>query len=627
MSETGFTTGGFFIRSPAQLFNDYARAASGVYEEINFGPGSAPQQLSKIIVYREREIELLLQSMVSGLSVETAYGDFLLKIGLEKGIPIKGPQKAGGYIRLNFNAPGEADTPYNLAGTVYSTPDGKNYYRSNTGVSRFVRNYIGITRGVRNFDGLPAPYEYIAGTGYVSVNINGTGTAYNPLFNVELQTFNWANATSYPATGATYYIGVSGNSIIVKDDVAAGIEGTGYNIGINVISNWSNNATLPTDTTVNNPYDITGGADWEDQEEYRERIKRSTSRSFTVENIRSISEGVVGVRAAYVYQDIGEDRISANNSWIPNATGFTNGIKITGSYSGIAGLGDYVSGNMYAQRFSPGTAIMGLKQVTFRGQRIGIPPPLVVALRNINTATYISSGIFDTYDVKPPAATMQDYEVSIEYLDLSPTETYTLDFYCSDKSGASGASYWNSNYWLLATGDADSGNLGSTGLLYLGGTVQDVNTIFKTHYGASAVNIDVAVKDGYNYTEIEESIDDKLDWVSGSGFMPIGINYTINQATPVSISYSVTSYLSQNENIENTQDRVDIKVEQYIEGLQPAENVVYSQVYKNIIQDSKIWRIDDLELWESGGIHSSGQDIYIAKGEVAIFEGSTFNQG
>ena len=305
MSSTGFTADGFFRRTQIQIYNDYKDAASGVYEELNLGPGSAPYQLAKIIGYRERAVELLLESMVSGMAIDSAYGDFLEKHGIEKGIFRKGPQKAGGYARLAFNAVAPADTPVNLLGTNYSTADGKVYNRSVTEVGKLIPSYIGMTRGVRSFDGLPAPYEYIAATGYVSVNILGTGTAYDPIFNVETQTFDWRSATSYPATGATYYVGISGVSIIVKDDIAASEEGTGYNVGGNTIVNWSSNATLPTDTTVNNPYDITGGADFESDDEYRERIKRAVDRDYTFPKITSTAESINGVRAVLVYQDIG----------------------------------------------------------------------------------------------------------------------------------------------------------------------------------------------------------------------------------------------------------------------------------------------------------------------------------
>lgn len=628
---TGFTNDGFFRRSQLQIYDDYKVAASGVYEEFNLGPGSFPYQLSKIIGLREREMELLLESMVSGMCVDTAYGDFLEKLGIEKGVFQKGPQKAGGYIRLTFNAPGSSDAPVNLLGTYYATADGKVYYRSVIELSQYIRYYIGITRGVQSFDGLPSPYINIDGTGYVDSNIDGLGTSYDPIFNLETQTFNWDNATSYPATGAVYYVGISGYSISVKDDISASNEGTGYNVGTNSISKWFNNATLPTDTLINNPYDITGGSDWEDSEKLRTRIKLATNRSFTKDNIRTICEGINGVRASYVYQDSGIDKYSISGDYDVNKSNFPGGIRITGVYN--EGNGEDVSGNIYGQHFSVGNGIMGLKKVSFYGRRIGIPPPLIVGLKIPSSDSYEMSGVFDTYDVSPPASTWQDLTTKIKYLDLDPTIEYSLDFWCATKSGATGSSYWNANYWEIATGDAQSGNLGVddsySGLLLIGGSAVDtgVNSVFRTYYPAAAITIDVAVKDGYSYGEIEEEIDSKLDWIDGEGYMPIGIDYSINQAIPIYIYYSVTTYLESNTDLDSTQDRIDVVVEEYVESLLPGKNVVYSQMYKNIINDTKIWRIDDLELWESGGIHSSGADVYIAEGEVAIFGGSTINKG
>ena len=59
MSSTGFTTGGYFRRTQIQIDNDYLEAASGVYEEINLGPGSFGYQLKKIIGYTKRYNRLL----------------------------------------------------------------------------------------------------------------------------------------------------------------------------------------------------------------------------------------------------------------------------------------------------------------------------------------------------------------------------------------------------------------------------------------------------------------------------------------------------------------------------------------------------------------------------------------
>ena len=630
---TGFTIDGYFRRTQNQIYDDYKEAASGVYEEINLGPGSTAYQLAKIIGLREREVELLIESMVSGLSAELAYGDFLEKLAIDRGIEKKGQKKAGGYTTITFNAKDPGDSPVDLKGTYYTTADGKKYYRSVTGVSQYVYHYIPVIRSVQSFDGLPSPFTYLEWTGYVDSNKDGSGTSYDPIYNAETQIFDWSGAGDYPATGATYYVGISGYEIKVKDDISAEIEGTGYNVGANTINKWHNNATLPTDATVNNSYDITGGAGYESDEDLRVRVMAATNRSYTTENIRSIAEDINGIRAVYVYQDVGIDKTSISGNYDAEKVDFDEGVKITGIYSGGEGrVIDVVSGNEYGQRFYGGAGIMGLKKILFRGRRIGNPPPMIVGLRIPPSDSYEISGVFDTYDVQPPAGDYQDLEIQITYLDLDPTVLYSLDFWCAEKSGATGDTYWSANYWQIATGH-ESGSLGAgdsyTGLLLLGGSpINDgCNSVFRTFYPAAAINVDVAVKDGYSYEEIEGEIDNKLDWVDGSGYAPIGINYSINQATPISIYYSVTSYLEKDTDLDSTKDRLDINIEKYVENLRPGENVVYSEIYKTVMNDTKIWRIDDLELWESGGIHSSGQDIKILEREVAVFGGSTINQG
>ena len=79
MSEYGFTTGGFIPRTPQDIELDYQETASGVYEEINYGPGDPLYQLAKVIKVREYQMELFLRAMVSGLSIVTAYGVYLSK--------------------------------------------------------------------------------------------------------------------------------------------------------------------------------------------------------------------------------------------------------------------------------------------------------------------------------------------------------------------------------------------------------------------------------------------------------------------------------------------------------------------------------------------------------------------
>ena len=74
-------------------------------------------------------------------------------------------------------------------------------------------------------------------------------------------------------------------------------------------------------------------------------------------------------------------------------------------------------------------------------------------------------------------------------------------------------------------------------------------------------------------------------------------------------------------------DRIDTSIEGYVEGLRPDENVVYSNMYYTLMKDKDVWRIDDLQIWESGGTHLSNEDIHIGESEVAVFGGSTLNRG
>jgi hypothetical protein len=179
-----------------------------------------------------------------------------------------------------------------------------------------------------------------------------------------------------------------------------------------------------------------------------------------------------------------------------------------------------------------------------------------------------------------------------------------------------------------------SGTLGE-GWMYTGqlydptGNSHESNTLFKTLYGAAAFKIDLAIKDGYGYDEIATFIDGKLDWVEGSGFAPVGVDYTIREASQVRIYVTSTLYIRKTtiSTFSAIGDRIGTEIEKYIESLQPGENVIYSEIYRIIMDDADTWRLDELEIFEQGGTHLEDEDIYIKEEEVAVYGGKTFNQG
>ena len=627
MSEFGFTTGGFIPRTPQDIELNYQEAGSGIFEEMNFGPGDPLYQLTKIFKLREYQMELYIKAIVSGLSAQYAYDDALEKIGEGRGIFKKGPEKAGGYIHLTFEPPATGAT-YDLEGIIYSTKTNINFERAQSG-AKVINRYMQFTRGVGNTDSLQSPFVHVSGIGYINSAPQGAGTEYNPDWNYTYQYFDWTSDTGGGTTGMTYYVEII-NEMQVKDDISAQLRGTDSNVGTNTIVKWSNNTRIPANTTVNNPYSITGGSIWEDDESYRERILRAPNRNFTLPQIRKLAEELNGVRSAYVYQARGLDKTSVSGDWDVTTPDYENGVQITGIYSGSH---DVVSGGLWTQRWSPTQGIISLRECIIRGKRTGFPPPMVVGFRDINDENYLTSGIFDTFDVKPPASTIQDMNIDFTYLDLDFTKTYVFEFWCRDKTGAVGSSYWDENYWTLITGSM-SGTLGDgdlyTGLLYNPiGASHESNLLFKTKYGAAAFKIDLAIKDGYNFNEISNTLDDKLDWVDGEGFAPIGVDYSITEATSITVYVTSTLYIVKDSlsSFTSISSRIESSIERYVEGLKPGKNVVYSEIYYLIMKDPDVWRVDELEIFELGGTHLEDEDIFIAEGEVAVFGGSTFNRG
>ena len=630
MSEFGFTSGGFIPRTPQDIELDYQDQASGVYEEINYGPGSPLYQLGKVIKIREYQMELFLRAIVSGLSVLTAYGAFLDALGESKGVLRNGPLYAGGYTNLTFPPPNVGST-YNLQGITYYTNTNLAYERAESG-AKIISRAIPIVRGATMTDPIPLPFVNISGVGYINSASDGSGAAeFNPSFNTTYQYFDWSDHTGATgaSTGMTYYVEVM-NQMTIKDEINASLRGNAFNVGANTLVRWSNAVSLSPSTRVNNPYSITGGSTWENDESYRSRLIRVPPRNFTLSMIRTVAEDVDGVRSAHVYQAKGLDKTSVSGDWDITTADYGSGIKITGIY---AGTHDVVSGGLWSQRFSSTHGIITLKEAIVRGYRVGFPPPLVIGLRNVTQQSYLNSGVFDTFSVTPPASTVQDMIVGMDYLDLDYTRTYALEFWCKDKTGAVGSAYWDSNYWVLITGSM-SGTLGN-GDMYTGllvdptGLSHEANTLFKTKYGAAAFKIDLAIKDGYGYQEIANFIDEKLDWVDGSGFAPVGVDYTIREAIQVNIFVTATLYIRKTtiSSFPAIGDRIAGQLEKYIESLQPGGNVIYSEIYRIIMDDADTWRLDELEIFEEGGTHLEDEDIYIKEEEVAVFGGKTFNQG
>ena len=179
-----------------------------------------------------------------------------------------------------------------------------------------------------------------------------------------------------------------------------------------------------------------------------------------------------------------------------------------------------------------------------------------------------------------------------------------------------------------------SGNLGDgnqyTGLLFdPTGNSHKANLIFKTQYGAAAFNVDLAVKDGFVFDDIKNKVNEKLDWVEGSGFAPVGVNYSINEAIRVPCYYQGTIYIKKDAVVpfSTIKARIDNEIERYIESLDPGENVIYSEVYYRIMSDVDVWRVDNLKIYESGGTFLEDEDIHIGEREVAVFGGSILYQG
>lgn len=618
MSETGFTEEGYVPRDPIQLMEQYEDIASDIMGPIDYGPGSLLYQIFKVCRNREYEMELQIESMVNNMTLENARGIWLDKHGQNRGVFRKGSQKSEGTVYLTVEPP-ELGSTYQLRGITYFSSDDQSFERSEGPYS--VRRYITITRGKTSKDGLPNPYVSITGVGFINSDSDGNGTSYtgDTTFDPDNQYFEWIDEPSI-STGDKYYVEVT-TGMTISDDVVAVEGGTGANVGSHMINSFTDNTSpyVPNSSIVDNPAPTFGGSDEEPDDVYRDRIERAENSRFTLKNIRSIAEGINGVKAAYVYNADMTDHATITGTWSYDTDGMTDGIEVSGTYS-------HVSGEMWNQEFSPNEGIPNITRLVLYGKRIGHPPPMVVGLLQKGESTYETSGTFDTYDVKPPATGYQDLSVNLEYMDMDHTENYQFDFWCAEKTGFEDLSDFENDYWYLVTGGISGTLAGEHQLNDMTGEYHD-NLMFKTRAAQAGVKIDLALKDGYQFSNIESELNNYLDDVYGSGYAVAGMDYIIDEATEVDIYAKATLYVDPESltSWSEVKGRVDNKIEKYINGLRPGDNVVYSKVYYNIMRVPEIWRVSDFYIYEDGGSYLRDEDINIRRGEIANWKSSEDN--
>lgn len=617
MSETGFTDEGYIPRDPIELMEQYENIASDIMDPIDYGPGSLLYQIFKVCRNREYQMELQIESMVNNMTLDNARGVWLDKHGQNRGVFRKGEQKSEGTVYLTLEPP-ELGSTYQLRGITYFSRDGQSYERTEGPYS--VRKYVAITRGKTSKDGLPNPYVSITGIGFINSQVDGSGTSYtgDVTFDSTNQYFEWTGTGI--STGNEYYVEVT-TGMTISDDVASVSEGTGTNIGAHMIESFSDTigTYIPNSSTVDNPAPMFGGAEEESDDDYRARIQKAENSRFTIPNIRSIAEGINGVRAAYVYNASMTDHATITGTWGYDTSTMTEGIEVSGAYS-------QVSGAMWNQEFSPNEGIPTITKLILYGKRIGHPPPMVVGLIQEGESIYETSGVFDTYDVQPPATGYQDLTVNLEYLDMDHTENYQFDFWCADKTGFETLSDFENDYWYLVTGGISGTLAGKQQLNDLTGNYHD-NLMFKTKAAQAGIKIDLALNDGYQFSNVETKLNNYLDDVYGSGYAVAGMDYIINEATEVDIYAKATLYIDPESTTSwsEIKGRVDNKIENYVNGLRPGDNVVYSKVYYNIMRVPEIWRVSDFYIYEDGGDYLQDEDINIKEGEIANWKSSEDN--
>jgi len=574
--------------------------------DLNLDPSNPIYQLLKAYSLEELRIQNYLEQSFANMTVMGASGVFLNSHAIEAGLFRKQATNANGYVQCVGDS-NDYEIPED---SIFATQNAVKYLSYQ---SRTFSSIIPLTRGTGDTDSIPSTYyqNVLASGIYQDINLtipfeSGVDYEYADDYITWLDT----GAIEY---GTPYWLDVSG-TMTVNVPIVSLIAGTSGNTGPNTIIYNTNGLSID---SVNNAEGLTNAVDIEDDETLRYRILRARRKTYSLERMNDMILEVDGVKDSRTYQTTAVDRTNLDD-W-NQITGFTGS-----EYEQLLDTQDY--GFM----FYPSTGIGTFQGFTLHGRVTGLADPLQVYMVYHSSGTYItgqdawlvnttidrgilSRGVEDTF---------QDIYVSLPFNGLDYTKTYRINIAPTSTADTN-------NCWEICfdTGFA----VDDYRLDYHSGLEQWLGTGFirKTHYGQPAVNASVVVEDGYLFDDLTGQINDLFDYIDGGGNSPICIQTNILEAVRTYLGVSTKIYIDYDYTFDDVTTRLKANVDNYLSTLKPGEDVIYSQIEKQMLNTIGVSKVRQLQININGGTWSSNLnefDIPVGSNEyVRLDTGGTYS--
>jgi uncharacterized phage protein gp47/JayE len=610
------TATGFETETLDQIFVRLSDNMKASFPDANINPDNLLYQWIKGVSMEILSLQSLVRDALENITVYGASGVFLDKFGTDALIFRKNTTYANGHVEV-VGIPDGSTVPI---GTTFSTQNNKNYVTTDQGVFAPI---ITMQRSSGLDDYIPDPYLYISGIEGIWTNSECSGaailTGYYTYTSMN-DYLTWKTSYSgYIGAGGYYYLKPSG-SMGIQLHIKASDIGTTGNTATNTII--VNTDSLSNITSVANATTIYNGLLDESDEDYRNRLIGYQRKTFTLNRIKAIVDSVEGVKASKVYQNQGTD-YSVISDW-------TKASGCSGSIFYLTGA-DYLSFSFY-----PASTISTLAGVTMYGRAMnsGNVPEVNMWVKGHSSGQfYTDSGYYLTkYTfskanlLRDQEQTFQDLFFPLSYNNMDVTRTYMVYLQNKETGVLSGNSMafcytgiTSTSYRLDTLWSGLSYGIANTGLIY------------KTHYKSPSINIDVTPHAAYDFsTEISPVISGLLDYVEGDGNMPIGVAYTLTEATKTYLSVYAKIYISNGYNFATVTSLATAGIAEYLNGLSPADDINVAQVHKKILNVAGVTKVVGLKmkLNSSAYVFSTDEkDIQVNDGEYVVLDENTAYDG
>lgn len=606
---------GYTKKKESEILEEKEELYKDLFDVINNSISDIQWQWMKLQLIERMEIENLLEVATEQMSISDAQGAFLDKWGIECGITRKGETRAEGYVDVTYKI---TDSDFSIpAGTRFASSTNTYTSDEDDSIPRIIT--MTKTKTGESDDYFPSSIVSVENVDKIlDSNLSEISSSYWVFDTTYKNNIQWKeNSSDVIIKNEVYYVYVSGN-VTKRIEVTSSEAGVDSNASKNTVTTCLDFPTLICD----NSEEITGGAAQESDSDYRDRLLAARRRTFTLASVRSIIMGLNGVRAVKVFQTLGVDQSSVSDWDNPNK----------GSPVVLSGY-EYP---MYSQAFVPGEQIATLGRITLYGRPVNDPPPIYVGLKK-NIDSYDEDDYFDyvgveKYEIDQTTTGTRDIHFDIKYNGMDRTDTYRFDVWCGNPNNDSFD--WNSNHWILETSSEGYRNDSRGAFYHKDSSTSEwidygtgIDLMFKTHFNGAGFNCIVAVEDGYGFENVKSEIENYLDYVENGGYSPVCIQSTIEEATEILIDIRATIYITSLADFQVVRNRLTTSLENYLEGLNIGDNVIYSRIYQIIMNDEDVYKIEDLYIKREDSSTWGQSDIGILDTEIPDLGTKSFQRG